>query len=423
MESILIHKLKPTSDPIVVSVPASKSLMNRALVLAALSKGRVKLICGSYGEDTRALISCLQSLGIRTETAEDSVTVFGCGGRIPNQTAEINVQSAGTAARFLTVALAFCGGDYLLTSSEQMEKRPMEVLSLLEESGVRIEYLKQAGHFPFRLHSAGIQTDRFTIDTDKSTQYASGILIAATARSRPITLTLSGNRTQGSYIGMTLDLLAAFGVPYQKNGNAITVFPAPAPPSEYEIEPDLSGACYFYALSLLFSEKVLVRRVKPDTLQGDFRFLRLLEKKGVKLIPLNDGLLADGSNTNGFSGFDENVQDYSDQTMTIAALAPFADSPTRLRGIDHIRFQECDRIRAICENLTRLGVPAEWDGQTLTIHPATVNGGTLESYGDHRIAMAFSLIGLKTGNVTILDPLCCKKTFDRYFDILQTLTE
>ncbi len=113
MESILIHKLKPTSDPIVVSVPASKSLMNRALVLAALSKGRVKLICGSYGEDTRTLISCLQSLGIRTETAEDSVTVFGCGGRIPNQTAEINVQSAGTAARFLTVALAFCGGDYL----------------------------------------------------------------------------------------------------------------------------------------------------------------------------------------------------------------------------------------------------------------------------------------------------------------------
>ena len=143
----------------------------------------------------------------------------------------------------------------------------------------------------------------------------------------------------------------------------------------------------------------------------------------MKLIPLNDGLLADGSNTNGFSGFDENVQDYSDQTMTIAALAPFADSPTRLRGIDHIRFQECDRIRAICENLTRLGVPAEWDGQTLTIRPSTVNGGTLKSYGDHRIAMAFSLIGLKTGNVTILDPLCCKKTFDRYFDILQTLTE
>ena len=402
MESILIHKLKPTSDPIVVSVPASKSLMNRALVLAALSKGRVKLICGSYGEDTRTLISCLQSLGIRTETAEDSVTVFGCGGRIPNQTAEINVQSAGTAARFLTVALAFCGGDYLLTSSEQMEKRPMEVLSLLEESGVRIEYLKQAGHFPFRLHSAGIQTDRFTIDTDKSTQYASGILIAATARSRPITLTLSGNRTQGSYIGMTLDLLAAFGVPYQKNGNAITVFPAPAPPSEYEIEPDLSGACYFYAMNKILGTDVCVDGLMPHSMQGDMKFIDLIKN---------------------FDGGKVDMSDFSDQALTLAAIAPYLDNPTEICNVRHIRGQECDRIKAIVKNLTAMGVECEEREDGVKIYPSQPHGAHVDTFGDHRVAMSFAVTGLRADGIIIDNAEVCSKTFGDFFEKLDFLTQ
>lgn len=422
MNSLLIKKFNYPKDLIRVGVPASKSVLNRALILSALSHGTVRLLCGSFGEDTRALLACLKALGIKTETQEEEIVVHGCGGNIPNKNAELNVMSAGTAARFLTVALAFCGGNYRMRSSAQMEKRPMEVLRMLEGAGVEIVYEKEPEHFPFQLHSSGINTDCLTVNTDESTQYASGVLLAATALSRPLTLILTGSRTHGSYIEMTLKLLGDFGVNYAQSDRTVTVFPAPLPPKRYEIEPDLSGACYFYALSLLFSTKVLVCRTHENSIQGDFRFLNLLREKGVKLVQTEEGLLADGTQISKYDGFTADMKDFSDQTLTIAALAPFATTPTELRGIAHIRLQECDRIHAIRENLKTLGVSTEWNGEMLTIYPATdIKAGHVKTYDDHRVAMAFALIGLKTGVVTIENPLCCKKTFDNYFDLIGLL--
>lgn len=424
MKEFRVKKLIPPDDIISVEVPASKSLLNRALILSAFCKGEIELICGSFAEDTRVLLSALDSLGIKITVKQSSIFVTGCGGKVPNRKAELSVSSAGTAARFLTVMLAFCGGDYTINSSLQMQKRPMDVLYLLEENGVKFEFLEEPYHFPFRMHSDGITANELTADTDKSTQYASGILLAGAAtQNRPLKLNLTGSRTQGSYIRLTFDMLADFGIKTVANENEITVYPAPPLPKCYEVEPDISGACYFYALSLLFGTKVLVRRLKDSSHQGDIRFLELLKAKGVRLSQQKDGLLADGIGITNYTGFDADMRDFSDQTLTVAVLAAFADTPSHLCGVGHIRLQECDRIQAICENLTALGVPAISDGENITVTPAPIQNGKIKTFEDHRVAMAFTLVGLKTGDIIIENPDCCKKTFENYFDIISKLTK
>lgn len=406
---------------VTLDVPASKSILNRAIVLAAFGKGDVTISCGSFAEDTRAMLGCLTALGIRWERCERGLHICGCGGNIPNRRATLDVRSAGTAARFLTAALAFLGGEYEMRASEQMARRPMEILSVLEEAGVHIEPLGEKGHFPFRLRSDGIHSEELVINTDVSTQFASGVLLAA-AVSRSLRVRLTGSRTKGSYLLMTLRLLDAFGASYSREGDVIRVIPSAHSPALFEAEGDLSGACYFYTLALLLGAQVRVRRIHADSVQGDKKFLSLLATRGVLFSDSEEGLLADGRNVTSFRGFEEDMRDYSDQALTVAALAPFADSPTRLTGLKHIRRQECDRLHAIAHNLSTLGVPVREEEDGVVITPAPVRGGTVETFGDHRVAMAFSLIGLKTGNIAIENPSCCKKTFDNYFQLLDELT-
>ncbi|MBR7186755.1 MAG: 3-phosphoshikimate 1-carboxyvinyltransferase [Clostridia bacterium] len=410
---------KLTADSINVAVPASKSILSRALILAAFTEGDTLLHAGRYGEDTRDMLSCLRALGFAVEELPEGLLVHGVR-EIPNSCAALNVGSAGTAARFLTAVLALRGGDYTLYASPQMERRPMDMLTALEAYGVRIEYLGAHGHFPFRMQSTGISAQKISIDTQSSTQYASGLMLAAAVGSLPLTISFPGGRS--SYIAMTGALIEAFGGKVTQNENEITVNPISVAPKEYATESDVSAACYFYALSLLLRTKVCVKNIHRKSLQGDTRFLSLLEDAGVLLESNPEGILADGSSIENFCGFDLNMQEFSDQALTVAALAPFASSPTRIRGIAHIRKQECDRINAIVENLTALGVPSSATEDEIYIEPAPVRGGTVKSFGDHRVAMAFALIGLKTGNLFIENPSCVRKTFDNYFEILDELT-
>lgn len=418
MNHLLIRPLHFSNERYTFEVPASKSILNRAFLLAALSEGDIFLRFGDLSKDTRTFLSCLSALGVPVKEETGGMTI----GKLKRTSGEIDVGSAGTAARFLTVALAFLGGDYRITSSEQMKKRPMEVIPLLRELGVEIVCEEGKDSFPFHMRSDGIKKNAACVSTDKSSQYASAILMAAGFSGAPFTLTLTGSRTDGSYIGITLNMLEKFGIPFQRKGNEITVFPQKTPPKEYEVEPDLSGACYFYALSLLHSAKVLVKGVHADTLQGDFRFLKLLEEKGVRLSDQEEGILADGSNIKSFDGFDVVMTDFSDQTMTVAALAPFATSPSVLRGVGHIRFQECDRMQAICENLTALGIGARHDGENIFISPDRLRPAAIRTHDDHRVAMSFALVGTKYDGVRIENPDCCKKTFENFFAILNSVS-
>lgn len=420
MKSVAIERFQPDFGKIYeFEVPASKSILNRALLLAAFCEGDTLIECGSFAEDTRAVLAALASLGIACEVNAGGILVHGCGKNVPNRKAEIDVGSAGTCARFLPAMLAAIGGSYLFRASEQMTKRPMEFLSELEKAGVKIEYLERKNSFPFRMQSNGFGRKEFIINTDNSTQYASALLLAGAVC--PLSLRLTGGRTQGSYINITLSLLSAFGAEWKRENDTITILSPAHAPHAYEAEADISAACYFYALSLLFGIKVLVRRVKKNALQGDIRFFKLLEARGVKFTETEAGLLADGSGVTSFAGFNENLRDYSDQTLTVAALAPFASSPSYLTGIGHIRLQECDRVEAIRKNLVGLGVPCTIGDDFIEIQPAQPTRGVIETFGDHRVAMAFALTSLKTGNIAIDNSECTKKTFDGYFEELKKL--
>ena len=399
-------------EPIVVTVPGSKSITNRALLLAALSEGPCLLKGVLFSDDSRAVLSCLEELGFELEIREKEkeVRIVGTGGKIPNPNAHLNVRSAGTAARFLTVFLAFAGGDYQMDASSQMKKRPMEpLLSILRNAGAVITCQEEEGHFPFRLQAHHLNLTEVTIDTTISSQFASAFLMTGTLLPDGLTVKMEGEQ---------------FGLRSEEQNGALRIPGGQKTRlSEYAIEPDVSGACYFYGMAPLLGIDVTVRGIHPDSMQGDLKFLSVLKEMGCPSEDTETGICVRGSRMQEFRGVNVNMKEFSDQTITLAAIAPFASTETKITNIGHIRFQESDRIAAICTELQRMGIDCrelpEEDG--ILIRPGIPSEAVIETYDDHRIAMAFSLPGLKTGNITISNPGCCRKTFENYFDLLTEL--
>ena len=414
-------------EPVIVTVPGSKSITNRALLLAALSEGPCLLRGVLFSDDSRAVLSCLEELGFELRIREEAkeVCIVGTGGRIPNPNARLNVRSAGTAARFLTVFLAFAGGDYQMDASGQMKKRPMEpLLSILRNAGAVITCQEEEGHFPFRLQAQHLDLTEVTVDTTISSQFASAFLMTGTLLPNGLKVKMEGDRTQGAYIRITRKMMEQFGVQAQEMDGSIQI-PGGQKTclTEYDIEPDVSGACYFYGMAPLLGIDVTVRGIHPDSMQGDLKFLSVLEQTGCPSEDTETGICVRGSRMQEFRGVTVNMKEFSDQTMTLAAIAPFASTETKITNIGHIRFQESDRITAICTELQRMGIDCrELPGEDgILIRPGIPGKATIETYDDHRIAMAFSLPGLKTGNITISNPGCCRKTFENYFDLLTEL--
>ena len=497
-DSYQVRKLNPRKEYL-IQVPGSKSITNRAFLLAALSGKKCVLSGVLFSDDTRGFLDCLIQLGFQVEIKEEKqkVTIQGTDGRIPNPEASINVRSAGTAARFLTVALAFAGGNYYLDASEQMRKRPMEpILKILEKLNVKFRFNNEEYHFPFELSSQftedeeqkdKIQKDKIqkmeteedrcrndvaqeenemseiTIDTNLSSQFASALLMAACLLPMGLKIHLTGSRTAGSYIKMTLAMMKQFGIRVEQTENCYEIAHQEGwGLTEYEVEPDVSAACYFYAMVPLLKTSVIVKGVQEKSLQGDIQFLNVLEQMGCQKEKTPEGIRLTMKEPE-MHGVDISMKDFSDQTMTLAALAPFADRVTRIHNIGHIRFQESDRIRAILTELQRMGVRCEeapeidgiqifpWgkvpedhivaegestiecesttesksatESESAAEHESIIERGniTIETYDDHRMAMAFTLPGLKTGNIVIKNPGCCRKTFENYFSVIDSL--
>ena len=415
-----------TKKEISVQVPGSKSITNRALLLAALSGKECTLRGVLFSEDSRAFLNCLKELGFSVNSDEKARTavIQGMGGSIPNKRASIHVGSAGTAARFLTVMLAFAGGDYFLDASEQMRKRPMKpLLDALEKTGVIITYDGEEGHFPFHLRSENLSVKELTIDTDISSQFASALLMSGGQAEGGLRVTLSGSRTEGSYIKMTTEMMRQFGMEFQKEKDSYQLHKTDFGVEEYQIEPDVSAACYFYAMAPLLKTDVVVRGVHGASLQGDIKFLQVLEELGCVREEEEAGIRLKGSKVAGYQGLTVDMKDFSDQTMAMAAIAPFAKTPTLIKNIGHIRYQESDRIRAILTELARMGISCKEapEDEGIYIEPGEIRNAEIETYEDHRMAMAFTLIGLKTGKIAIKNPSCCAKTFENYFDVIEEL--
>ena len=423
-ESLQLNK---NVAPLFVSVPGSKSITNRALLLAALAQGKSTLNGALFSDDSKAFLRCLTALGFEVDADENTCTVHvqGTSGNLPLSSASVNVGSAGTAARFITAFLGVSEGQFHMDASEQMRKRPMgPLLTSLQDLGAVIQHPADGieGHFPFTICGKGWQKNHLTVDIDTSSQFLSALLIVSCLCPQDVTITTTGTHGM-AYIQMTRDMMAQFGVNCKQSAEHTYLVPKGQNymSRNYDIEPDVSGACYFYAMCLLLGVPVTVRGVYSNSLQGDVEFLSILERmgcekhetpEGIQLMPPQDGII---------KAVDVDMSACSDQAITLAAIAPFANGITTIRGIGHIRHQESDRIHAIATELRKMGIICEETADTLTIYPGTPQPCLVDTYDDHRMAMGFSLIGLRIPGIVIDDPDCCKKTFSNYFELLDTI--
>lgn len=411
-----------------VEVPGSKSITNRALLLAALANGKSTLSGVLFSDDSRHFLQCLISLGFQVEINEPAkqVIVYGEGGNIPNKDAVINVGSAGTAARFLTAFLGISVCNCRIDASEQMKKRPMkELFSALSSLGSTFSFSEKEDFLPVEFHNtAPLCATEVTVDIDKSSQFLSALLISACLFSGDFTVHVTGTHGM-AYIDMTVAMMRQFGVNAEKTDDSTFFIPGGQSyiARDYFIEPDMSAACYFYAMAPLLGISMTVPHIPEQSLQGDIQFLQVLEQMGCSLSYDNTqgSFVVKGPTDRKFAGISVNLGAFSDQTMTLAAIAPFADSKTAITGISHIKYQECDRYHAIINELTRTGISCREinDGDGLEILPGTPQPAEIETYDDHRMAMAFSLVGLRTNGIVIKNAECCRKTFENYFEVLE----
>ncbi len=404
------------------SVPGSKSITNRSLLLSTLANGETILKGVLFSDDSRHFLSCIQALGFETTVDEENrrITVKGFGGAVPKNKASLYVGSAGTAARFLTAYLGLAEGIYHMDASPQMRKRPMApLLSSLKELGCEITCEELEGYFPFTLKGHGFGKQQITINIDHSSQFLSALMISATLAGEDFTIYTEGSHGM-AYIEMTAAMMKQFGVTVLRKSDNEFFVPAGQAyqPLDYQIEPDVSAACYFYAMAPLLNLPVLVSNVHFQSLQGDVEFLRILEKMGCTTNETPEGICVYPPVSGTYEGITVDMSACSDQAITLAAIAPFAKGPTTITGIGHIRFQESDRILAIETELSRMGIRVTSTEDSLTIYPGTPTPCKVHTYDDHRMAMGFSLIGLRTEGIIIDDPMCCRKTFEDYFRVL-----
>lgn len=412
-------------EAVCVRVPGSKSITNRALLLATLADGTSTLRDVLFSDDSRHFLKCVQDLGFETTVDEETkvITVKGLGGAVPLAEAKQYVGSAGTAARFLTAYLGVSHGTYHMDASEQMRKRPMApLLASLRELGCEITCTEKEGFFPFTLRSHGFGKDSISVDIEHSSQFLSALLIASTLSEEDFRVTVEGSHGM-AYIEMTCKMMEQFGV--ESKRIAPDCFLTKAGQSyqalDYAIEPDVSAACYFYALSPLLHIPVMVEGVHFNSLQGDVAFVKILEQMGCTATDTPEGIVVEPPVGETFHGVTVDMSACSDQAITLAAIAPFADSPTTINGIGHIRYQESNRIQAIVTELGKMGIRCEEGESSITIYPGTPKASLVETYDDHRMAMGFSLIGLRSAGIVINDPDCCRKTFENYFSVLEDM--
>ncbi|MBR6229018.1 MAG: 3-phosphoshikimate 1-carboxyvinyltransferase [Eubacterium sp.] len=447
-----VYRVKPFEKAvdIDVRVPGSKSMTNRALLLAALAEGESVLRGAGMSEDSRVFMEALRTLGFDLDELSDtdgdiSIRICGCGGLLPVKKADVYVGSAGTAARFLTAMMGLSDGCYEVTSSDQMKARPMrELLEALEQLGASFSFHEEPYAFPFtvygRRHTENTGKplpDEIPLNIDRSSQFLSALLLCGPMVPEGFTIRLTGSREARSYVVITEHMMRQFGYPEANNDspeqqshasvqlNQYTIIPSAVYRSrDYRIEPDVSAACYFYAMAAVSGGSARVRGVNRKNTQGDMRFLDVLEQMGCEVTEEKDGdILVSRDPNRPLHGLTVNMSDFSDQTMTLAAVAPFADSPTVITGVSHIRGQESNRILAIVTELTRLGIRCEEREDGVEIRPGTDSSGEtlIETYQDHRMAMAFAVLGTGRPGVVIDNPGCCRKTFEQFFTVLDAL--
>lgn len=412
-----------------VRVPGSKSYTNRALPVAALAKGNSVLTGVLDSEDTQVMMSALRSLGVSIEQdAENRLArVQGCDGRIPATRADLFLANSGTSMRFLTAIVTVGHGRFRLDGVARMRERPMgDLLSALRSLGVNVQSTTANDCPPLEVLANGLPGGRVVIRADVSSQFLSGLLVAAAFAEQPLEISVDGPIVSTPYIAMTLATIEAFGGQYATEGDRIFRFPGKcqAPQGylgrEYAIEPDASAASYFFAAAAMAGGSVTVEGLGSASLQGDLQFVRLLEQMGCDVRMDEQRTTVVGGSLH---GIDVDMCKISDTVPTLAVVACLAEGPTHIRHVAHIRHKETDRIAALVTELRKTGCRIDEREDGLSIYPNFTSPATFDTYQDHRMAMSLALLGLKQPGIAIRDPGCVAKTYPDYFSDFTQLSE
>ncbi len=412
-----------------VTPPGSKSITNRAIVCAALAEGTSRLSGVLDSEDTRVMIAAWQQLGLTLEHDISSclLHIEGCGGRIPVRSAELSLANSGTSIRFLTAALAACGGSYVLDGVPRMRERPIgDLLRALEQLGCSLRSLNTTlpDCPPVAVDLSGMRGGMATVAGNISSQYLSAIMMAAPLAEQDVLLVVDGHLVSVPYVAMTAAVMRAFG--------AEVVGPAGGPlriassqqnsqagyrAAQYAIEPDASAASYFWGAAAITRGVARVEGLNRESLQGDVRFCEVLEQMGCDVTYHRDAIEVRGGD---LQGVDVDMGHISDTVQTLAAVALFAKGKTTVHGVAHNRVKETDRISDLACELKKFGARVEEFEDGLSIDPPEkIKAAEIETYHDHRMAMSLALVGLRTHGVVILDPACTAKTYPNYWHDLE----
>ncbi len=421
--------ITPMTGPLsaTVIVPGSKSITNRALLIAALADGESVLTGALDSDDTRYMAEAVRALGLSVTHDADAATftVSGGGGTFPNRGADLFVGNSGTSMRFLVAALTLGHGRYRIDGVPRMRERPIDpLIGALNDLGASVLSETDNGCPPVVVVARGLPGGNVAIPGDKSSQYFSALLMAAPYAQRDVVITIEGDLVSKPYMTITAAVMRDFGVRTEIDDTHWRTFVTPSGQRytgrHYPIEPDASNASYFFAAAAVTGGTVRVPGLGRRSTQGDLDFVRVLEAMGCTVTIADDYAEVAGPPVGQLQGVDLDLNAISDTAQTLAAIAPFADGPTTIRGVGHMRLKETDRVAALATELRKLGQLVEERPDGLRIEPRPVTPATIATYDDHRMAMSFAITGLAAPGVTIADPGCVSKTFPDFFDRLAT---
>lgn len=422
-----VMEVTPVTRPIdaVVEIPGSKSITNRALLVAALADGDSELTGALYSDDTTYMAAALNTLGVTVESDPSGTRfhVAGGGGTFPVSTADLFVGNAGTAMRFLTAALPLGHGTYRIDGVPRMRKRPIApLIQALNDLGADVRSEAGTGCPPVVVRATGLPGGRCAMAGDQSSQYFSALLLAAPYARNGVEIEVIGDLVSKPYMPMTTAVMRDFGVDVELDTIDWRLFRVT--PGQryrgrrYHIEPDASNASYFFAAAAVTGGRVRVNGLGANSTQGDLHFVDVLAAMGATVTIASNYVEVIGPAEGALRGVDLDLNAISDTAQTLAAIAPFADGPTTIRGVSHARLKETDRVGALAIELRRLGQEVQERPDGLTIHPHPIRPADVHTYDDHRMAMSFAITALRSPGVRILDPGCTAKTFPDFFERL-----
>jgi 3-phosphoshikimate 1-carboxyvinyltransferase len=418
-------EIQPLQQPISaeVTLPGSLSYTIRALNLAAMTKGPVTLRNPLFSDDTQAMMTCLQTLGLEIEIGTDFVTVHGDISAIKDDTYELNINISGRTARTLLALLCIVPGTKVLTCESGFRKRPVaEMVEGLRQLGAEIEYLDEEGFLPLKITSSILRPGTVTMKGTMSSQYFSGIMMIAPLVGR-IQINVEGEQASKPFINVTISTMKEFGVTVQnkdytsyliEDGQSYSA-------TAYDIEADAISASYFWGIAAITKSTIKVKHLSPDSAQGDVRFADLLEMMGCTVVRNRDEKWIQVTGPEELKNIEVNMNDTPDSVQTLAVVAAYANGTTHITGLHHLKVKETDRIEAPRKELEKMGCTIQSTDDSLTITGSQLHGAEIQTYGDHRMAMSFAVAGTRTAGVKILNPEVVSKSFPTFWETLEKL--